>query len=84
MARFVAIAALEEVVVGAVVGAVVWAAPEVVGAELDWPPPPPPTLALKGSLVPQLSLMLVVQFFWPLAFPTFASLQTSKAFWQMN
>lgn len=35
-----------------------------------------------GSRVPQLSWMEVVQFFWPSASPTLASLQSVKACWQ--
>lgn len=41
-------------------------------------------LYLAGSRVPQLSWMLVVQFSWPLALPTLASLQSWNACWQMN
>lgn len=80
---FVAMAALELVEVGAelAVGALVCEALVVVGAELS---SLPPTSALLGSRVPQLSLIVVVQFFCALASPTLARLQTSKAFSQMN
>lgn len=42
------------------------------------------TTTLAGSSVPHLSAMLVVQFFWPWALPTLASLHSLKASLQMN
>lgn len=36
---------------------------------------------LVAFLVPQLSLMLVVQFAWPVALPTLVEIQLSKVCW---
>jgi len=68
------------VAVGDVEEAPVPVGPEVVEAEdeEDEESPLPATKSL-GSRVPQLSLMFVVQASWPVLFPTFEAMQSSKA-----